>query len=169
MARPDVTLSRGERGPGDPMLAGKSHPARCIRKERIAVRNILIAYDGGEPAHRALEAGIELAKQFDASLAVVSVIAVHPGHAPSNPWDDEDAHNAQLREASAILASHGVVAEMIEPTGEPARAIERVAAMGRFDTIVVGSRGLDSISRFLKGSVSAHVATHAQATVVVAR
>jgi nucleotide-binding universal stress UspA family protein len=144
-------------------------PVGSGQKERIAMKNILVAYDGGEPAHRALEAGIELARRFDASLAVVSVIPVHPGLAPFDPWDDRESHEEQLREAREILASHGIVAEMIEPTGDPARAIERVAAMGRFDTIVVGTRGLDAVSRFLKGSVSAHVATHAQATVVVAR
>jgi nucleotide-binding universal stress UspA family protein len=58
---------------------------------------------------------------------------------------------------------------MIEPAGEPASTIERVAEMGRFDTIVVGSRGLGAASRFLQGSVSEHVATHANATVVIAR
>src|SRR6188508_1763865 len=131
------------------------------------MKNILVAFDGGEPAHRALETAIELAKRFDASLAVVRVIPVHPGLAPFDPWDDEDCHVEQLREAREILARHGVQAEIIEPSGDPARAIERVAAMGRFDTIVVGTRGLDAVSRFLKGSVSAHVATHAQATVVV--
>ena len=133
------------------------------------MKNILVAYDGGAPAHRALETGIELAKRFDASLAVVSVIPAHPGRDRSDPWIEVSAHDAQLREAGVILARHGMVAEMIEPTGEPALAIERVAAMGRFDTIVVGSRGLDTISRFLKGSVSAHVATHSEATVVIAR
>ncbi len=51
----------------------------------------------------------------------------------------------------------------------PPRAIERVADEGRFDTIVVGSRGMNAASRFLQGSVSEHVATHARATVVVAR
>ena len=33
------------------------------------MKNILVACDGGEPAHRALETGVELAKRFDASLA----------------------------------------------------------------------------------------------------
>ncbi len=75
----------------------------------------------------------------------------------------------QLAEAGEFLARQGVVAEMIEPSGEPATAIERVAAMGHFDTIVVGTRGLGAVSRFLRGSVSAHVATHADATVVIAR
>jgi nucleotide-binding universal stress UspA family protein len=133
------------------------------------MKNILVAYDGGEPAHRALETGIELAKRFDASLAVVSVVPVHPGRSPIDPWDDGLTHDQQLKEAGEILARRGVVAEMIEPSGEPATAIERVALMGRFDTIVVGSRGLGPVSRFLRGSVSTHVATHTDATVVIAR
>ena len=133
------------------------------------MKNILVAYDGGVPAYRALETAIELAKRFDATLAVVSVVPLHPGRMPIDPWDDRPTHDRQLAEAGAILAREGVVAEMIEPSGEPASEIERVAEMGRFDTIVIGSRGLGAVSRFFQGSVSEHVATHANATVVVAR
>jgi len=133
------------------------------------MKNILVAYDGGEPAYRALETGIELAKRFDAALAVVSVVPVHPGRMPIDPWDDRATHDRQLAEAGEVLAREGVVAEMIEPSGNPATEIERVAEMGRFDTIVIGSRGLGAVSRFLQGSVSEHVVTHANATVVVAR
>ena len=88
--------------------------------------------------------------------------------ARSIPGMTSTTHAQQLAEAGEILARQGVVAEMIEPSGEPATAIERVAVMGRFDTIVVGSRGLGAVSRFLRGSVSAHVATHSDATVVIA-
>ena len=133
------------------------------------MKNILVAYDGGEPAYRALETGIELAKRFGASLAVVSVVPLHPGRTPIDPWDDRPTHDRQLAEAGAVLAREGIVAEMIEPAGEPATEIERVAEMGRFDTIVVGSRGLGAWSRLLQGSVSEHIATHTQATVVIAR
>ena len=133
------------------------------------MQNILVAYDGGAPAHKALETAIELTKHFGASLAVVSVVPVHPGRAPIDPWDDTLVHDQQLAEARDILAREGITAELISPGGDPARAIERVAAQGRFDTIVVGSRGLSAASRFLQGSVSEHVATHATATVVVAR
>jgi len=138
-------------------------------KERIAMRNILVAYDGGEPARRALETAIELSKKFDAPIAVVSVVPLHPGRTPIAPWDDKQTHDQQLAEAREILAREGLVGEMIEPAGDTATEIERVAEMGRFDTIVIGSRGLGAVSRFLQGSVSEHVATHANATVVVAR
>ncbi len=133
------------------------------------MQNILIAYDGGEPAHRALETAVDLTQQFGASLSVVSVVPVHPGRAPVDPWDDRPVHDRQLAEARDYLASRGVEAELIEPAGDPAEAIERVAEQGKFDTIVIGSRGLNAISRILQGSVSEHVSTHANATVVVAR
>lgn len=131
--------------------------------------SILVAYDGSDPAHRALETGIELATKFGASLAIVSVVPTHAGRVRVDPWDDHSVHEAELAEARTIAADHGVAAEIIEPAGDPAKAIERVAEMGRFDTVVIGSRNLGTFSRILEGSVSTHVVNHTQATVVVAR
>jgi nucleotide-binding universal stress UspA family protein len=47
--------------------------------------------------------------------------------------------------------------------------IERVAEAHDFDTIIVGSRGLGPVGRFMQRSVSEHLATNAKATVVIAR
>lgn len=133
------------------------------------MQNILVAFDGGPPALRALDTGIELAARFGASLAVVSVVPVHPGRSPIDPWDDKPVHDAQLLQAREIVARRGVAAEFFEPAGDPATTIERIAASGHYDTIVVGSRGLGPLGRFLRGSVSEELATHADATVVIAR
>jgi nucleotide-binding universal stress UspA family protein len=133
------------------------------------MKRILVAYDGGPPAQRALRTAIELARKFDAVISVVSVVPVHPGRAPIDPWDDAPVHAQELREAKQILAEHGIEAELLEPAGQPAQTIERIAHDGSFDTIIVGSRGLGPVSRFLQGSVSEHIATHADATVVIAR
>ena len=40
---------------------------------------ILLAYDGGEPAHKALDLTAEFAKKFDAKLERLSAIPVPPG------------------------------------------------------------------------------------------
>ena len=133
------------------------------------MRNILVAYDGGEPARLALETGIELATRLGASLGVVSVIPLRAGRTPIDPWDDRTVHDRQLAEAREIIARHGITAELFAPAGDPAKTIESLAERGHYDTIVVGSRGLGTIDRFVQGSVSEHVATHANATVVVAR
>ncbi len=133
------------------------------------MKKILIAYDGGDPARRALDTAADLARLTGASVSVVSVVPVHPGRSPVDPWDDTSTHAQELLEARRIMAEQGIEVELIEPTGDPAATIERIAEDGGFDTVVVGSRGLNLMSRVLQGSVSEHVATHAKATVVIAR
>jgi len=133
------------------------------------MKKILLAYDGGEPARRALEQTIELAKSFDAEVGVISVVPVRPGRAPVDPWDDRTVHAEELLEARKILREAGIEATLIEPGGDPAKLIERVAEEREYDTIVIGSRGLGTVARALQGSVSEHVAANAHATVVVAR
>ena len=133
------------------------------------MKRILVAYDGGEPARRALDTAMDLAAKFDGEISVVSVVPYHPGRAPIDPWDDNRIHAEALAEARRILAARGMTADLIEPIGDPATTIERVADNGGFDTVVVGSRSLGPLSRFLQGSVSSHVASHTNATVVVAR
>jgi nucleotide-binding universal stress UspA family protein len=133
------------------------------------MNKILLAYDGGEPAKRALDQTIELARKFGATVGVISVVPVHPGRAPIDPWDDRTVHAEELLEARTLLREAGIEAELFEPGGDPAKLIESVADERGYDTIVVGSRGLNALTKMLQGSVSDHVASHAHATVVVAR
>ena len=133
------------------------------------MKKILLAYDGGEPARRALEQTIELARLFDAEVGVISVVPVHPGRVPIDPWDDRTVHAEELLEARKLLREAGIEATLIEPGGDPAKTIERIADEREFDTIILGSRGLGTVARALQGSVSEHVAANAHATVVVAR
>jgi nucleotide-binding universal stress UspA family protein len=133
------------------------------------MKRILVAYDGGEPAKRALEMAATLAKKFDGTVSVIRVVPYYPGRMPLDPWDGTGTHHEELEEARSLLALQGIEAQVLEPIGDPARTIERIALDGGFDTVVVGSRGLGALSRFFQGSVSAHVASNADVTVVVAR
>jgi nucleotide-binding universal stress UspA family protein len=132
------------------------------------MKRILVAYDGGEPARKALATAIELADKFDAKISVVSVVPLHPGRIGLDPWDDQVVHEQELADAKHTLEEHGIEPELFEPIGAPAPTIERIAREGGYDVIVIGSRGLGALERLLQGSVSEHVATHAAATVVVA-
>jgi nucleotide-binding universal stress UspA family protein len=133
------------------------------------MEKILVAYDGSEPSKRALHTAATLGKAFGATIGVVSVVPRHPGRSPIDPWDDSKVHAEELVEARELLRAEGIEAELLEPMGDPALMIERMAEKGGYDTVVIGSRGLGSIERVLQGSVSEHVATHANATVVVTR
>jgi nucleotide-binding universal stress UspA family protein len=133
------------------------------------MKRILLAYDGGDPARRALDTTIELAKLTGASVSVISVVPFHPGRIGGDPWDSTEDHAQELLEARRALQEQGIEPELLEPIGDPAERIEEIAAKGKFDTIVIGSRGLSAVGRVLQGSVSGHVATHARSTVVIAR
>lgn len=133
------------------------------------MERILLAYDGGEPARKALLMTADIAKRFGATVTVVSVVPVHPGRAPIDPWDDREVHRAELHEAGVALRELGIEPELIESSGDPAKTIERIASERSFDAVIVGARGLGLVGRVLQGSVSEHVATHAQTTVIVAR
>jgi nucleotide-binding universal stress UspA family protein len=133
------------------------------------MQRILLAYDGGEPAQKALAMAADLAKTYGATLTVVSVVPVHPGRAPIDPWDDREVHQRELMQAAASLRDLGIEPELVESAGDPAKTIERIAAERAVDAVIVGARGLGLLGRVFQGSVSEHVATHAATTVIVAR
>ncbi len=133
------------------------------------MKRILVAYDGAQPARRALALAADLAHAFGAEVSLVSVAPT--GHRPggADVWAEAARHERQLREARDELRRRGVEAELIASAGNAAEMIERIATEREFDVVIVGSRGRNGIARALQGSVSAHVATHTPATVVVAR
>lgn len=133
------------------------------------MKKILVAYDGEEPAQRALELGADLAQAFDAELGVVSVTPWRGVPFPDDLWNGAEGHARALKEASEWLERRGLSAHMYSENGDPGPTVESLAAKENFDTIVVGSRSLGPVGRFMQGSVSEHLATTAKATVVVAR
>ena len=141
------------------------------------MKKILLAYDGGEPARRALETAAELARAFHAPLSVVSVVPEGAGCQVADPREHASARARELQDAKRLLAEMGIEVELLEPSGDPASRIVQIAEEGGFDTIVLGSGGGGpadrgsggggAIGRALPGSVSRHVVAHAMATVVV--
>jgi nucleotide-binding universal stress UspA family protein len=134
------------------------------------MRRMLVAYDGTEAARKALGVSVELAKSLGADIALISVIPSHVGWTSTNPCDDDSIHGLELCEAQEIVRRSGLEPTLLEHTGEPAETIERVAAEGHYDLIVVGSRSPENQGAgYMGDSVSEHVAAHARTTVVIAR
>jgi nucleotide-binding universal stress UspA family protein len=133
------------------------------------IRRILVAYDGSEPARRALAIGAELAAGLGAHIGLVSVAPLEMGPPPDDPWSAVSAHAAELHEAKAFLAERGLDAETHEPIGDAGPMIVQVAEEFGYDTIVIGSRHLGALGQAVLGSVSVYVANHANATVIIAR
>jgi nucleotide-binding universal stress UspA family protein len=133
------------------------------------MKKILVAYDGHEAGRRALEMAARLAHAFGARVDVVSVVPEGFGRVDGQAEEPAVEHARELVEARGILRDHGVEAGLIEPAGDPAETIERLAFERGYDTIVVGSSRAAKEGVPCMESVTAHVAANAKADVVVAR
>lgn len=135
------------------------------------MKTIVLGYDDSESAMRALTRVTELAKTFDASVAVVSVASVlvpaAHGIGPFDPVDPPEFHEEQLGHAKAVLDELGIVAEYDLGVGDPADVIVAAAEERNADMIVVGTNEPGLISRLLGLSVSEKVQRRAHCDVLI--
>ena len=143
--------------------------------------HILIASDGSECALRAVRAGAEIAKRFEAEVTLLSVFdppvgqmaLVDPDTVALDPamiarYADE-VQSAVEKSATQVLEEVGVRYTARRETGHPVDQIVGVAARSRVDLIVLGSRGLGGLESFLLGSVSDRVLHHAHCPVLIVK
>jgi len=144
-------------------------------------KNILIATDGSELAHKAVDHGIGLAKSVGAKVTAVVV------ETPFNVFDVPASRNAQI---SAEFASHaqankqhaarvlndvagaakkaGLACDTVQiEHDQPYQAIIKTAKDKGCDAIVMASHGRSGVSAVLLGSVTNKVLTHTVIPVLV--
>lgn len=135
------------------------------------VKNILVGLDGSEQAKRALDLALEIANKFSANVVLLGVIDYMP------IIDKEYVNNLKRRHEN-ILSEALNKAQRAKPNlqitkmlteGRPADKIIEKAQDGKFDLIVMGSRGRGGISEFIGGSVSDKVADEASCPVVIVK
>jgi nucleotide-binding universal stress UspA family protein len=136
------------------------------------MQTIVVGYDEGEPAKRALARAAELSKAFGGKVLVTSVAralvpAASHGLGPIDPVDPLEDHEDQLEQARAFLTEHGVEGEYETGLGDPAHEILRLAEKHDADLIVVGTREPGLISRLLGLSVSGEVQRRSHCDVLI--
>lgn len=140
---------------------------------------ILLATDGSDLALASAKVAATLAKKFTADLIVVTIFALPTSIRPFPPLAglDLDVDKAAidkgqeeiLTRTAQVLDAQGVTYMPWKEMGHPAATIIRVAEEEKCDLIVLGSRGLGGVMRFLLGSVSDAVAHHAHCPVLIVR
>jgi nucleotide-binding universal stress UspA family protein len=133
------------------------------------MERIVIAFDGSEPATRALARATSIAKAFDSSLIVISVAPITVGlhAAPVDTVDSPEVHTAELDQARTHIEEQELTAEYVVGSGDPADAIVELAHERDADLIVVGTREVGVVGRLLGQSVSGTVAHHAHRDVLI--
>jgi nucleotide-binding universal stress UspA family protein len=111
-------------------------------------KKILVAYDGSDGAHKALKAGINLAKIHQAELCALAVEEKLPRFSGTidEVQEEKQFANAQYGKLLEAAKEKGKEAAIELKTlmrpGHPAQTIVAVAKEGKFDLVLVGHTGL---------------------------
>lgn len=136
---------------------------------------VLVAYDGSDPAQRAVERAID--RHGDDEIVLLRVVEV----ADSSLGAGVDLLQERLkeeREETAVDVSGDLLDRMDDEDvdyrtetafGRPAREIVSYAEDHDVDEIVIGSHGREGVTRVLLGSVAEDVVRRAPTTVSVVR
>jgi nucleotide-binding universal stress UspA family protein len=150
-----------------------------MRSDQV-FKSIVVGTDGSETATQAVHQAVDLAKEIDAKLELVSAyepvsdqrLREERTDVPDdlqwmvNPREDVDA---TLKDAAEVAKEAGVKVETYARQGDPADAILDVAEEQNADLIIVGNKGMTGAKRFLLGSVPNKVSHHAPCSVLIIR
>ena len=140
------------------------------------LRSIVIGTDGSPSAAAAVRLGAEVARGSGARVHLVTAYPDIPSYretirssAKADAIDLQEVAEAVLARAVGETEAEGVEVETHAREGDPADVIIRVAEELGAELIVVGSRGLTGLERFLLGSVSSKLSQHAPTSLMVVR
>ena len=148
---------------------------------------LLVPIDGSRAWINALKKAIEIAKKYDFSMTLMTVVEeshltgygrnqnfwhqvdgsiISVGVAPEMVSKVEEGAAEFLGGIAAAFDFTGINLEKIIVTGEPSIEILELAKNEAFDLIVMGNRGMSKIKRFFTGSVTQRVIAEASCPVL---
>ncbi len=143
---------------------------------------ILAGLDGSKHGIEAARAAVELARNFDAELHLLTVTRPYKVSPKLRQFLEaenllgepkyvmDDMTNNIVSEATDLASKAGLEnVKTVVREGKPARALLEYAKGNGIDLIVVGSRGVGELDAMLLGSVSQKVSMLSECTVMVVR
>jgi nucleotide-binding universal stress UspA family protein len=140
-----------------------------IVKKKPKLKKLLTAVDGSKHADKALEYAVQLAKSYNANLALVHVEEDRLIRIGGPQVENCLGTVGECILKDAANKTAGLPFDKTLEYGSPAEVIIKIAKKANVDVIVVGSRGLSSIGRFLLGSVSDDISMHARNSVLIVK
>jgi universal stress protein A len=144
------------------------------------IRRILHATDYSKASRRAREKAIELAKDYDAELCVVHVIAPTTAYFSEQEYAGAELYmkleESATREAESsmkrlmtAMEKAKVKAKSLLLRGSPHEQIVKAAKSKKADMIVIGTHGRTGLSKLFMGSVAGRVISTASCPVLTVR
>jgi nucleotide-binding universal stress UspA family protein len=144
------------------------------------IRRILHATDYSKASARAREKAIELAKDYDAELWVVHVIAPTTAYFSEQEYAGAELYmkleESATREAETsmkrlmtAMEKAKVKAKSLLLRGSPHEQIVKAAKSKKADMIVIGTHGRTGLSKLFMGSVAGRVVSTASCPVLTVR
>jgi len=165
--------------------------AKRVMRRSMIFQKILVPLDGSEHSGRALETAVQVAKNFNSKLVLLTVNPVTfvgetspectvnlAGRAPGAPsagltniaLEAARCYSEKiLAEAEAKVRSEKVEVETALAEGEAVEEIVKKSKEGKSDLIVMGARGLGSLKSLLVVSVSEGVIRNAPCPVLIVK
>jgi nucleotide-binding universal stress UspA family protein len=133
---------------------------------------ILIAIDTHPSSEIVALNGLQLAKQFNSEIALISIIdpdsIPDEGTATSRELDDMMEHNLNHSQVNVIekIFKDYPVKSFVEK-GVPSKVILKTAESWGADIIVMGTHGRKGLPHLLMGSVAEEVARHSKKALII--
>lgn len=140
------------------------------------IETIVTGIDGSEGSRRAAEHAVAIARHWDASLKIVTVVRTPEGWwgiggAPPSPEALSEAlvegQQQILREIEQQLDLEGVDYETVEELGDPVSRLIAVCEINEADILVIGRRGAGLAERVILGSTADRLTHLASCPVLV--
>jgi len=135
-----------------------------IVKKVSSLSSLLVCVDGSENSIKALNYVLKLAERMGSRITLLNV--QERRLYDSSPKTAKEIGEKILSKTQDVVGKTKVKVDKKLEFGVPSNSIVEVAEKGNYDLIVLGSRGLGTISRFLLGSVSDDVGHKAKCSVL---
>ena len=149
--------------------------SRQRRPASIEPRRILVPVDFSDSSARALRHAAKRAAESGGSLIIIHVVPADYGWSGIGRDESRDLDRSLQRQAAGRLRAFAdenagdVSADLEVRIGQPAEEIVAAARHSKCDSIMLSTRGLTGLDRYLIGSVAHRVAQLADCPVVLMR
>ncbi|WP_158507488.1 universal stress protein [Candidatus Nitrosotenuis cloacae] len=134
---------------------------------------ILVCCDGSKHSDKAIKISCDIAKKYDSDLTIIYVVdkTLRSDVFAGSEYTKILRKYAQdtILRAQRLAKSQGIESNVIIKEGNVSEQIIQYSKKSRTDLIVVGSKGLGAVLRFMLGSVSTKIANHSLCSVLIVK